>query len=756
MTISPQGGDGCNGSNENQSRIERQLEWSRHIGINELKRIYGASLFLKCIADLFHLLALLALCIGVTPVFLYSSCPYRLAKLGLAPILMEMNPNAELYPVWTLLCIVVMILAQYLKRLKMPSLCRIIISMLQIGLAAASGYFFCIQAIYYIVFGGYDIYYVWDHFCLPFIVFFFLYLLLEANYAMLGYSRSRQARIFAVVLSLVWGIAGLSAMIILPIFPAVAAVWGLLMVGVFWIAAFSKIRHQLFRTDALSHKQLYAVLKQKKRGIPNEELFIQEDHKDISRNKYLQKYAWIFLAVQIIAAFLVFFVQSSIWFLHKAAELGCTQAQLCLARGYSHGIGVEKNEAQSVKWFRKAAEQGIAEAQFSLAQSYSRGIGVKKNDAEAIKWYLKSAEQGIAEAKLRLGLCYADGIGVRQDYAEAMKWYRKAAEQGHKKAQFELGLFYAAGRGVRQNYTEAMKWYHKAAEQQNTALKKKYSSIAALELAEIYIILEEYDRAVACLDDTLWQDQNTEICCLRSYLKACALLAKRNNAEAEIRRFNHYFDLRAKKKLAWDVSAFRFWLKRAKLSSFARQSIAKLTNRFRWEMPYENFHYGNFKWMSVSAELGDDDTFTQYRLGVYYANGWGVMPDYAEAVKWYSKAVDSYTAKLKEKYHPITALKLAELYIALGDYDRAISYLDDSRLQQNLQYGCFRAYLKACALLAKGNDAGTEIQRFYEYLPGLGYKWGVEALSAWMRKASLSDQARKTISEMTDRVACGK
>ena len=338
MTVSPQGGDGCNGSNENQSRLERQLEWSRRIGIDELKRIYAASLFLKCIADLFHLLALLALCIGATPVFLYSSCPYRLAKLGLAPILMEMNPDAHLYPVWTLLCIVALILAQYLKRLKMPSLCRIIITMLQVGLAAASGYFFCIQAIYFIVFGGYDITCVWDHFCLPFIVFFILYLLLEANYAMLGYSRSRQARIFAVVLSLVWGVAGLAAMIILPIFPAVAVGGVLLMAGVFWIAAFSEIRHQLFRNDALSHKQLYAVLKQKKRGIPNEELFIQEDHKDISRNKYLQKYTWIFLAVQIIAAFLVFFAQNSIWFLHKAAELGCTQAQHCLARGYSHGI----------------------------------------------------------------------------------------------------------------------------------------------------------------------------------------------------------------------------------------------------------------------------------------------------------------------------------------------------------------------------------------------------------------------------------
>ena len=95
-TVCPQDGNGCSGSNENQSRLERQLEWSRRVGIDELKRIYGASLFLKCMADLFHLLALLALCIGATPVFLDSFCPYTLAKLGGAPILIEMNPDVTL------------------------------------------------------------------------------------------------------------------------------------------------------------------------------------------------------------------------------------------------------------------------------------------------------------------------------------------------------------------------------------------------------------------------------------------------------------------------------------------------------------------------------------------------------------------------------------------------------------------------------------------------------------------------------------
>ena len=669
MTVSPQSGDECSGSNENQSRLERQLEWSRRIGINELKRIYRASLFLRCTAYLFHLLALLTFCMAVTP------------------ILTKKIPEANLYPEWTLLCIGLLISVQFLKRLKMPSLCSKIITILQIGLVIATGYFFFVQFIY-IVFGA-GIYYLWYNIFKPALMFFILCVLLETNFDMLWNSRSRQARGFLIVLSLSFGIIG--GFLLHPIY---AAILGVLMAGCFWIAVFSKVRHQLFQNDALSHKQICAELEQKKRDVPDDELVILEDRKDISHKKFRQFFAWISLVVQIIVAFWFIYAENYEWILRKEADFGYTQAQF------------------------------------------------------------------------KLGLRYASGHAVRQNFFEAVKWYRKAAEQGHKKAQFELGLFYAAGRGVRQNYAEAIKWYRKSAEQLNTALKKKYSSIAALELAEIYIILEEYDRALASLDDPLLrQDQNAEICCLRSYLKACALLAKGNDAKTEIlqfhRQINQYSDFKNRKKLAWNVSAFRFWLKRANLSSFTRKSIAELTDRFHWIIPFEHYYVGQLNWRRVSAELGDDDTYDQYQLGVYYANGWGVMPDYAEAAKWYNKAVDSYNAELKEKYHPMLALELAGLYVALGDYDRAISYLDDPRLlqNQNARIRCLRAYLKACALLAKGNNAEVEIRQFYEYLPGLRYEWWaveVDALSAWLRIARLSDSARKTIAEMTNRITRGR
>ena len=69
---------------------------------------------------------------------------------------------------------------------------------------------------------------------------------------------------------------------------------------------------------------------------------------------------------------------------------------------YENGEGVEKNQAEAVKWYRKAAEQGLEGAQCNLGIMYENGYGITKDLDEAVKWYRKAAEQGNAEAKKRL------------------------------------------------------------------------------------------------------------------------------------------------------------------------------------------------------------------------------------------------------------------------------------------------------------------------------------------------------------------
>ena len=75
---------------------------------------------------------------------------------------------------------------------------------------------------------------------------------------------------------------------------------------------------------------------------------------------------------------------------------------------------------------------------------YANGRGVDKDDAEAVKWFRLAADQGYAAAQCNLGVMYANGQGIiNKDEAEAVKWYRLAADQGYALAQYNLGVMYA-------------------------------------------------------------------------------------------------------------------------------------------------------------------------------------------------------------------------------------------------------------------------------------------------------------------------
>ena len=77
--------------------------------------------------------------------------------------------------------------------------------------------------------------------------------------------------------------------------------------------------------------------------------------------------------------------------------------------------------------------------QYNLGFMYANGRGVQRDDAEAVRWYRHAAEQGNATGQYSLGFMYANGRGVARDDAEAVRWYRRAAEQGNATGQYNLG-----------------------------------------------------------------------------------------------------------------------------------------------------------------------------------------------------------------------------------------------------------------------------------------------------------------------------
>lgn len=103
--------------------------------------------------------------------------------------------------------------------------------------------------------------------------------------------------------------------------------------------------------------------------------------------------------------------------------------------------------------------QGNMEAQNTLANCYLGGIGVEKSDAEAVKWFLKAADQGYADAQYNVGVAYGKGNIIEKNDSKSVEFYLKAAEQGHTKAQSDLAIMYIKGmRGLKVNEREGLKW----------------------------------------------------------------------------------------------------------------------------------------------------------------------------------------------------------------------------------------------------------------------------------------------------------
>ena len=154
------------------------------------------------------------------------------------------------------------------------------------------------------------------------------------------------------------------------------------------------------------------------------------------------------------------------WY-RRAAEQGHALGQANLGFMYQTGRGVQRDDAEAVRWFRRAAEQGhaLGQANLNLGFMYQTGRGVQRDDAEAVRWFRRAAEQGHALGQNNLGFMYRNGLGVQRDDAEAVRWFRRAAEQGHALGQYNLGVMYENGRGVRRDRVEAVRWYRMAADQ---------------------------------------------------------------------------------------------------------------------------------------------------------------------------------------------------------------------------------------------------------------------------------------------------
>ena len=134
------------------------------------------------------------------------------------------------------------------------------------------------------------------------------------------------------------------------------------------------------------------------------------------------------------------------------------------------------------------------------------------------------------------------------------------------------------------NISSALGKYSDAVKANESILKQGFRPVPALNLAELYIVTDQYDKAVELLGHPDFKGQKDPLInCVVPYLEACALLAMGKNADAAVKRFKDAlpaFLAARKDQNEWDVTMFKKWLKTVKLQEDVKKQIAEMTDTF--------------------------------------------------------------------------------------------------------------------------------------------------------------------------------
>jgi TPR repeat protein len=152
--------------------------------------------------------------------------------------------------------------------------------------------------------------------------------------------------------------------------------------------------------------------------------------------------------------------------LEYAAKRGVLGAQIKLARAYSVGREVPKDDGKAFTYFEQIADQQAdispsspiakyaAEAFVALGQYYLDGIPampLASNPVYAVDLFRHAASYfGDAEAQYRLARLYMNGTGVEKNVGLAVNWLAIAAKKQHAASQATLGEILWRGQDMRQ------------------------------------------------------------------------------------------------------------------------------------------------------------------------------------------------------------------------------------------------------------------------------------------------------------------
>lgn len=109
-----------------------------------------------------------------------------------------------------------------------------------------------------------------------------------------------------------------------------------------------------------------------------------------------------------------------------------------------------EDDARALHILRPLAMVGDPRAQLIIADMYAFGLGVAKNDSETIYWLRRAAfrvrqgEDPVASGECAIGESYANGFDAPIDTNVSVRWLRLAARGGSTRADSLLRAMHKA------------------------------------------------------------------------------------------------------------------------------------------------------------------------------------------------------------------------------------------------------------------------------------------------------------------------
>ena len=105
------------------------------------------------------------------------------------------------------------------------------------------------------------------------------------------------------------------------------------------------------------------------------------------------------------------------------------------------------------------AANGDTKANYNLGIMYREGLGVKKDDVQSLAHFIGAAENGHMLGNYAVGLAFLTGKGSDIDVDAAIHYFTEAALLGHAISPVEIGSLYFRGGLVEKNFVSAHFWW---------------------------------------------------------------------------------------------------------------------------------------------------------------------------------------------------------------------------------------------------------------------------------------------------------